>query len=251
MNIENNRSAEEQAKTVVQNSYNIKVSYEQVNCDVEKKEEKGVSVKEKKNSGIQDRGTLENRPPYPGCIPPRSPQGKRTVGNQDAADSPSRLEGTRIPQERTVQPQRSALEERRTMPQAADVKLVPAQGPVKKSTNNYPATNSFNALTQDIAKVKKAPVPKPLSQLNSSSIAKPMAASPPLSTKSRTAPPVPVTRSSGSASGRVGLSDLAKDTSGYPDSFNKRRSRGSREITEEEFNRLHKAGVFSIMYRKL
>lgn len=80
-----------------------------------------------------------------------------------------------------------------------------------------------------VTKEQRTPVAKPLSELSSNTNA-----TAPKSTKSRAAPPVP--RSSGSMSGRNQMP--SSDTSGYPDSFAKRKSRDSRELTDAALQQL-------------
>ncbi len=77
-----------------------------------------------------------------------------------------------------------------------------------------------------VTKEQRTPAAKPLSELSSNST--------PKSTKSRAAPPVP--RSSGSLSSRNQVP--SSDTSGYPDSFAKRKSRDSRELTDAALQQL-------------
>ena len=89
-----------------------------------------------------------------------------------------------------------------------------------------------NILSQGpiISRVQKASTPKPLSELNSNKTVAELSPIP-KSTKTRAAPPVP--QSSGSAVGRSHATSVnSTDTSGYPESFLKRKSRDSRELSD-------------------
>ena len=114
---------------------------------------------------------------------------------------------------------------------------------------------------------KRTPSAKPLSELNvHSNTAQQFVTGVPKSTKTHATPPVPMPRSSGSTSapnqrlsGTAGApvamprssgstvgrhQSQQPDTSGYPDAFNKRKSRESREISDAA---LHQLGKFLVV----
>lgn len=113
---------------------------------------------------------------------------------------------------------------------------LPADPRIQQATKDTKVVNSNHASQGVVAsKADRTPVNMSSSELssNSNSTAQSVA-SVPKSTKTRAAPPVP--RSSGSTGSRnqVPLSD----TSGYPESFSKRKSRDSREISDTALQQL-------------
>ena len=128
---------------------------------------------------------------------------------------------------------------------------LPADPPRKllQQTTKENTTSSHTIQGVSEQKVERTPAAKPLSELssNANTTQQPVAA--PKSSKARAAPPVPLPRSSGSTSAPVpvprssgstsGRSQApSSDTSGYPDSFSKRKSRDSQEITGAALNQL-------------
>lgn len=116
---------------------------------------------------------------------------------------------------------------------------LPADPPARvQQTTKENNTIKSSHISQGIVvtKEQRTPAAKPLSELssNSNSTTQSIAAAAPKSTKVRAAPPVP--RSSGSMSGRSQV--MSSDTSGYPDSFSKRKSRDSRELTDVALQQL-------------
>lgn len=115
---------------------------------------------------------------------------------------------------------------------------LPADPRIQQATKDTKVVNSNHASQGVVAsKADRTPVNMSSSELssNSNSTAQSVT-SVPKSTKTRAAPPVP--RSSGSTGSRnqVPLSD----TSGYPESFSKRKSRDSREISDTALQQLAK-----------
>ena len=113
---------------------------------------------------------------------------------------------------------------------------LPADPRIQQATKDIKVVNSNHASQGVVAsKADRTPVNMSSSELssNSNSTAQSVT-SVPKSTKTRAAPPVP--RSSGSTGSRnqVPLSD----TSGYPESFSKRKSRDSREISDTALQQL-------------
>ena len=139
-------------------------------------------------------------------------------------------------------PPRSPSSGRRQLPADPPRRLL--QQTTKENT-----TSSHTIQGVSEQNVQRTPAAKPLSELssNANTTQQPVAA--PKSTKARAAPPVPLPRSSGSTSAPVpvprssgstsGRSQAPpSDTSGYPDSFSKRKSRDSQEITGAALNQL-------------
>lgn len=157
---------------------------------------------------VQERITtkLSDTITPPSCPPPRSPSSGR---RQLPADPPPR------------------------MPQTG-----------KENTTNSDTVQGYRERNE-----QRTSNNKPLTEVNANvnTTQQPVAA--PKSTKARAAPPVPMPRSSGSTTAPVPMPRSSgstsgrsqappSDTSGYPDSFSKRKSRDSREITESGLNQL-------------
>lgn len=130
---------------------------------------------------------------------------------------------------------------------------LPADPPPKLSqTTKENVTIKSSHTTQGVVErnEQRTPVAKPLLELSSNAnTAQQSVTAAPRSTKARAAPPVPMPRSSGSTSVPVpvprssgstsGRSQAPpSDTSGYPDSFSKRKSRDSREIADAALHQL-------------
>lgn len=171
----------------------------------------------------------------PSCPPPRSPSSGH---RQLPADPPTKVSqmakgNITVKSSHTVQGIVERNEQR-----------TPGAKPLSELSSNANTTQQSVTSTSKSTKSRAAPpVPIPRS---SGSTSAPVAL--PRSSGSTGAPvpvprspgstgtPVPVPRSSGSTSGRIQATP--SDTSGYPDSFSKRKSRDSREMTDTALNQL-------------
>lgn len=130
----------------------------------------------------------------------------------------------------SCEPSRSQITGHRQLP------VVPrlSQPTRENASNSY--TNEGHTETTE----KRTSFAKPSSGVSSQSVAVPK------STEAHPAPTAPRPRSSGSTTAPVVLrssgsnSGRSQDTSGYPDSFHKRKSRDSREINDTTLNQLAK-----------
>lgn len=128
----------------------------------------------------------------------------------------------------SCEPSRSQITGHRQLP------VVPrlSQPTRENASNSY--TNEGHTETTE----KRTSFAKPSSGVSSQSVAVPK------STEAHPAPTAPRPRSSGSTTAPVVLrssgsnSGRSQDTSGYPDSFHKRKSRDSREINDTTLNQL-------------
>lgn len=128
----------------------------------------------------------------------------------------------------SCEPSRSQITGHRQLP------VVPrlSQPTRENASNSY--TNKGHTETTE----KRTSFAKPSSRVSSQSVAVPK------STEAHPAPTAPRPRSSGSTTAPVVLhssgsnSGRSQDTSGYPDSFHKRKSRDSREINDTTLNQL-------------
>ena len=200
----------EECKTFVKNNYNIKVSLAKPTGG----NKNDIPVEEKKSVRVQVRNMSDNNG--------LQYSASDAVEQRTRKESPSITEREKVVPRPVPEPRQSPQGERQAV---APVPKARTMLPANSSPKNEPA--GYGSRSQNAA---------PASQQNSSPMALPR------STKSHAAPPVPMPRTSGSTSATVGRGDSAQETSGYPDSFQKRRSRGSREITEEEFSRVYKEG---------
>lgn len=173
---------------------------------------------------VQEKTTSKTSETFhpPTCPPPRSPSSGR---RQLPADPPSRFpqttkESITIKSSHTAQGVVERNEQR-----------TPAAKPLSELSVNSNTPQQSVTETSKSSKARVAPpVPMPRSS-GSTSVPVPRSSG-------GTSAPVPVPRSSGSASGRSQVPQ--SDTSGYPDSFNKRKSRDSREISDAALNQLAK-----------
>lgn len=213
-----------EAKTVGDKTNGIKSSElttrgREFAAPMQNNETTNVQIKSKsvnKEHVVQERTTtkLSDTITPPSCPPPRSPSSGR---RQLPADPPPR------------------------MPQTG-----------KENTTNSDTVQGYRERNE-----QRTSNNKPLTEVNANvnTTQQPVAA--PKSTKARAAPPVPMPRSSGSTTAPVPMPRSSgstsgrsqappSDTSGYPDSFSKRKSRDSREITESGLNQL--GMFFSCVY---
>lgn len=124
---------------------------------------------------------------------------------------------------------------------------LPADPPAKiqqTTKENNAIKSNHTSQGAVVTKEERTPANKPLSELSSNSNS--TAQSVPKSTKARVAPPIP--RSSGSTSSRNQVP--SSDTSGYPDSFSKRKSRDSREISDAALQQLGRLTLFLALSEK-
>ena len=139
-------------------------------------------------------------------------------------------------------PPRSPTAGRRQLPADPPARLLQ-----QRTKENTTSSHTVQGVSEQ--NVQRTAAAKPLSELSSNVNTKQQPVAAPKSSKARAAPPVPLPRSSGSTSAPVpvprssgstsGRSQAPpSDTSGYPDSFSKRKSRDSQEITGAALNQL-------------
>lgn len=146
--------------------------------------------------------------------------------------STSKLSETIIPP--SCVPSRSQITGHRQLP--VDLRL---SHPTRENTTNCHTIEGHTETTE-----KRTSFAKPSSEVSSKPKSMQQSVAVPKSTEAHPAPAAPRPRSSGSSSAPVvpqssgSTSGRSQDTSGYPDSFNKRKSRDSREINDAALNQL-------------